>query len=123
MKLLLVTFFALFSGTLIAQITTEDVLKRLESLDGNHFKKQGNSNLLHTPKTFSIDNKKTEIFYNTEPTVYSLVQDGMPCIVPDSRAVVAIPNSFSNVVVPFKSAIPNAAPLKPLLLPNKKWSK
>ena len=41
------------------------------------------------------------------PGVYYLPQDNMPCLVPDTKDIAAIPNAWPHVQVPFKSAIPN----------------
>jgi hypothetical protein len=37
------------------------------------------------------------------PGVYSLPQDGMPCVVPDTEGIVPIPNAFANPRVPYSS--------------------
>jgi hypothetical protein len=42
--------------------------------------------------------------------VYQLPLDKMPCVVPDVRASIAIPNAWGGaVVIPFYSRIPNPA--------------
>lgn len=50
--------------------------------------------------------------------IYRLPQDGMPCIVPDTKDIVAMPNAFKGMVkTPFMAApprIPNAVTPKPL---------
>jgi len=118
MKLLLALLLCFITSAAFAQIRSEDIIKRLESANSNQFKKLESRKLVFTPKPSNIT--KTETPFKTEPGVYFLQQDGMPCLVPDVASIAAIPNVFSNVVVPFKPSIPNAAPLQPLLLPNKK---
>lgn len=53
---------------------------------------------------------------NKKPGVYRLQQDGMPCIVPDTKDIAAMPNAFKGEIkVPFVAKpphIPNAAPLQ-----------
>ena len=39
--------------------------------------------------------------------IYYLPQDTMPCLVPDTKDLAAIPNAWLNVQVPFKSFMPN----------------
>ena len=61
---------------------------------------------------------KPHYLVNPKPGVHRLPQDNMPCIVPDPRATVAIPNLWKGEKkVPFKGwspRIPN--PAKPLKL-------
>ncbi len=53
---------------------------------------------------------------NKKPGVYRLRLDNMPCIVPDTKDVAAMPNAFKEEIkVPFSGnppRIPNAAPLQ-----------
>lgn len=41
--------------------------------------------------------------------VYPLPQDQMPCVVPDTKAIVAIPNALPTLSIPEIAAIPNPA--------------
>lgn len=45
--------------------------------------------------------------------IHYLPQDGMPCLVPDTKDIVAIPNAWPKMEVPFMSQTPNPA------LPNR----
>lgn len=45
-----------------------------------------------------------------KPGVYALKQDGMPCIVPNTKDIAAIPNAFANKQLSKLAQIPNAAP-------------
>ena len=42
-----------------------------------------------------------------KPGVYALPHDNMPCLVPDTKDIAAIPNVWRNPSVPFISNIPN----------------
>jgi hypothetical protein len=57
------------------------------------------------------------------PGVYALPQDGMPCIVPDTNSIAAMPNAAKASTVPLANQMPNAAPKQRLLPPAKEWSK
>jgi hypothetical protein len=65
-------------------------------------------------ETFSAPNEKGFPAYKQgethKPGVYALPQDGMPCIVPSTAGIVAIPNAFSKKEAPKLGQIPNAAP-------------
>jgi hypothetical protein len=41
------------------------------------------------------------------PGIYSLPQDGMPCIVPDTQNIAAMPNATRREVTPPANRIPN----------------
>ncbi len=125
MKLLLFISFVGFSVTLFAQISKEDLQKKLEDAIKNRNP---------TAKTFSLpqfplikqEQKTLQGYINRQQVtagIYNLSLDGMPCVVPDTNGIAAMPNVFPNVSVPFKTTIPNATPVQPLLDPNRKWSK
>ena len=57
------------------------------------------------------------------PGVYALPQDGMPCIVPDTDAIAAMPNAAKDTKVPPTNRMPNAAPNQRPFPPAKEWSK
>lgn len=44
-----------------------------------------------------------------KPGVHALPQDGMPCIVPDTNDIAAMPNAAKAISVPSANRIPNAA--------------
>lgn len=48
-------------------------------------------------------------FYSMKqaPGIHYLPQDNMPCLVPDTKDMAAIPNAWPHVQLPFQSAIPN----------------
>ncbi len=125
MKLLLFISFVGFSVTLFAQISKEDLQKKFEDAIKNRNP---------TEKTFSLpqfllikqEQKTLQGYINGQQVtagIYNLSLDGMPCVVPDTNEIAAMPNVFPNVSVPFKTTIPNATPVQPLLDPNRKWSK
>ncbi|NTS43086.1 hypothetical protein HRG84_19530 [Flavisolibacter sp. BT320] len=89
------------------------VIQKLQAL-----RKQSDTNIVKTP-TLPL------YLVNPKPGIHRLPQDGMPCIVPDMNATVAIPNTWrGEKKVPFRGAqpsIPNPAkpsrlaPSRPLL--------
>ena len=109
MKALAVIVFCLFSAAAFAQKDDEKLRKQMDEIRKSiERQKRINAGALSSsglafqpvPKNFT--------------GVYRL-KDGMPCIVPNTKNVVAIPNAYSHPKVPFKTRIPNAAPLKPLV--------
>jgi len=55
------------------------------------------------------------------PGIYSMQQDGMPCIIPDTKEITPIPNAWKGAVtIPFSGNIPNPAVPKVFTLRNKK---
>src|SRR5688572_25885617 len=58
-----------------------------------------------------------------KPGIYSLPQDGMPCIVPDTQSIAVMPNAARREVTPPANRIPNAMPGKRKLPDLKGWSK
>jgi hypothetical protein len=52
--------------------------------------------------------------------IYYLTQDNMPCIVPDTKDIAAIPNAWPNVQIPFKTTIPNPGLQNTPLVPQLK---
>ena len=109
MKLLLVFSISACSFTAFAQVNQEEILKnKLEQLyKGGVDTEKWRIQALPQPLG--------ELYYQDalaqaprQPGIYSLPQDRMPCIVPDTRSIVSIPNAFPNVSVPFITTIPNA---------------
>ena len=114
MKLLISSILCFSSFTVVAQINNEEILRnRLQQLNDSYSNGLKDQNILSLkPKTYDL--KKSEIL-SRQPGVYSLPQDGMPCIVPDTNGIAAMPNAFPNVSVPFKTTMPNVSPQRPLL--------
>lgn len=57
------------------------------------------------------------------PGIYSMPQDNMPCIVPNTFGMTQIPNAAPMKQLPYRSYIPNAAPFKsqgPWVVPQTK---
>ena len=105
--LLLIIFYMLSVGTM-AQEWKPDIPKELIVTQRPgiqlHWTPQQRDSLI---KRFSIGMAKMG------SGIHYLPQDGMPCIVPDTEDIVAIPNAWSKVEVPFIYKIPNPA------LPNR----
>ncbi len=125
MKLLLFISFIGFSLTLFAQITKEDLQKKLQDAIKNRNPNEKTFSLPQFP-LIKQEQKNLQGYINGQQVtagIYNLSLDGMPCVVPDTNGIAAMPNVFPNVSVPFKTTIPNATPVQPLLDPNRKWSK
>jgi hypothetical protein len=58
------------------------------------------------------------VLKHNKPGVYALPQDNMPCIVPDTKDIAAIPNAWLRPSVPFRSAIPNPGLKEKPLVPQ-----
>ena len=110
MKLLLLFAFFALSQTAFSQIDQDEVVKeRLEELyrEGQEGGKVRRYSLPLKPGGGYGQN--LESIGARKPGIYSLPQDRMPCIVPDTGSIVAIPNAFPTVSVPFNTTtIPNA---------------
>ncbi len=110
MKLLALFAFCALSQTAVGQIDQDEIIKeRMEELyrDGTEGGKVRRYSLPLKPGGGYGQN--LESTGARKPGIYALPQDRMPCIVPDTGSMVAIPNAFPTVSVPFKPAtIPNA---------------
>ena len=109
MKLLLVFSLSACSFSVAAQVDQEEVLKnKMEELyrgglDGEKLRR------FSTPQMpGGVYQQNLDVIGSRKPGIYSLPQDRMPCIVPDTGNIVLIPNAFPNVSVPFITTIPNA---------------
>jgi hypothetical protein len=106
MLLVLISFITLES---FSQIVTKDEFnRRVEALMKKYpgkMKAAPNSFKTYPDQTMPINR-----FNTIKPGVYKLRQDNMPCIIPDTKDIVAIPNAFANVTIPFKTQMPNGAP-------------
>lgn len=125
-RLLLITACSAASFMAGAQILSDEVKKYqqdaayrngvIEKL--NALKKKSDTSIVTPPKL-------PLYLQNPKPGIHRLPQDGMPCIVPDMNATVAIPNNWKGEKkVPFRGVqprIPNNAkpfrlsPSRPLL--------
>ena len=102
MKLLLMICCCVTSSAIFAQYINPQVHKY------NAFRGDSNFHL----KMFPLGANQRP------PGIYRLPIDRMPCVVPDLRASVAIPNAWKGpVMIPFHSQIPN--PSLPNQEPNK----
>lgn len=110
MKLLPLFALCALSQTAFSQIDQDEIVKeRLEELyreglDG------GKVRCYSLPlKPGGGYGQNLESIGLRKPGIYALPQDRMPCIVPDTGGIVAIPNAFPAVSVPYKpTTIPNA---------------
>ena len=103
--LILCTPFALAAG---AQEFEPDLQKQIKGFvekekEKQRFKTGGDTSIV-------IPFRDPDVLSGKQPGVYTLPQDGMPCIVPDTKDIVAIPNAFPKKVAPELGQIPNATP-------------
>ncbi len=101
-----------FSLALFAQFIKEDMKQKREDAIKN---RNSNNTTFSLPQFLLINQEPNNLqgHINGQQVTagtYNLLLDGMPCIVPDTHGMVAIPNAFPNVSVPFKSSMPNAVP-------------
>ena len=105
--LLLLIFFV--SNDLKAQLTTQEMLQKKMKERGIKPYPYRIPNA--SPFKITETQKESDNLYSSKkPGVYAL-PGGMPCIVPDTQGIAAIPNAFSKG--PFKTTIPNASPIIP----------
>ena len=114
MKLLLV--FSAFAISLVAAAQEEkDKLQRF----GNKWKFQRPLRIIEPKDSSSLNFPP---YPKKQPGVYRLPQDGMPCIVPDTKDVASIPNVWKGTIrTPYKGrkpTIPN--PSQPNVQPDTK---
>jgi hypothetical protein len=96
--LFMALLFALAAPSVAAQHIQVDVRKRTRL---NGF--QGERVSIHTP----VLQPGTSV--SIAPGIYQLQQDKMPCVVPDTKEVVAIPNVLSELKLAAVAPIPNPA--------------
>lgn len=106
MKYLLLGMTTLISSALFAQ-NKEEATKKQEALQLklNEFIASHpilKNQLLPKDSITIIPGKRT-----LTPGTYFLRQDNMPCIVPDTKEIAAIPNTAPSITLPFKTTIPN----------------
>jgi hypothetical protein len=118
MKLLLLLIITcLVSVTANAQTESIDLKKFRENA---HYRET----LRQRSKTKAFPSDSTILFLNRsvfsgnlKPDVHRLPQDGMPCVVPDTKDIAAIPNVFKRKLsIPFTGnppRIPNPYQTKP----------
>lgn len=122
MKRLLIVAFVLTVTNLSAQEFQPDINKLIERSKFSTIKKDTSKPTLRHPFAFDLKLLAPKSF-NREPGVYTLPQDGMPCIIPDTQSIAAIPNATKNSQVPPANRIPNAASEQRLLPKPKEWSR
>ncbi|MDB5206902.1 MAG: hypothetical protein JWR72_1977 [Flavisolibacter sp.] len=126
MKLLLPLFISCFA-IFAAQAQTELIdLQKLKAANSEYLQWFRDKMTIDLNKKDSLVTLQYgQLFLKgAKPGVSRLPQDGMPCIVPDTKDIVAIPNAFKGKVsVPFAGnppRIPNAIERQLLQSPGKK---
>lgn len=108
MKLLFFLLFSAVSFSLSAQVLGPDVEKQIDEsirkrVEEDNARKMGPSHPL-----IKIDvSSKDELIPTPRriPGVYALPQDGMPCVVPDTEGLAAMPNA-APMIYPYRKDMP-----------------
>ncbi|MDB5197994.1 MAG: hypothetical protein JWP88_2365 [Flaviaesturariibacter sp.] len=110
MKLLFVLLVSFLSVKSFAQIDENQVIKKkIEDLLKEHPDRLSKAEpyiLNQGAKVEALGAMPLSV--PVKPGVYNLPQDGMPCVVPDTEGIAAMPNAVKVVKVPFRSQMPNA---------------
>ena len=108
MKLLFLLSFCCLFLIGLSQISEDFIIK-------NQLKSTKEIQKILTNENLHLNRLSTKVssplyLVNPEPGIHTLPLDGMPCIVPDTKDIAAIPNAMSNSLIPFKNTMPNAVP-------------
>jgi hypothetical protein len=122
MKKLLLVAFVLTAANLYSQEFQPDLNKLIARSKLSSIKKDTSKPTLRHPFTLDLKMLAPKSF-NREPGVHALPQDGMPCIVPDTKRIAAMPNAATKHRVPPANRIPNATPEQRLLPKSDEWSR
>jgi hypothetical protein len=120
MKLLFSLLLSAASLTVSAQVLGPDVEKQVEEsirkrVEEDKARRMGPS---HPLLKLEPLREQQERLVPEKPGVYALPQDGMPCIVPDTNGIAAIPNAAPRLY-PYRKDMPTA-PLGKRRLPDTK---
>jgi hypothetical protein len=122
MKRLLLVAFVISANTLYAQEFQPDIDKLIARSKLSSIKKDTTKPTLRHP--FALDLKLlAPKKLQQQSGINALPQDGMPCIVPDTKSIAVIPNAAKDNQVPPANRIPNAAPEQRLPPKPREWSK
>jgi hypothetical protein len=107
MKLLFTTLFTAASLSLCAQVAEADIEKQIREsirkrVEEDNARKMGPSHPLL--KIEPLPEQQARLVPK-EPGVYALPQDNMPCIVPDTNRIAAIPNAGPRLY-PYRKDMP-----------------
>lgn len=102
MKLLLLLSFLTIAFTSFSQVDSLANQKLLNAIDAYKFnsRKEALKSFLQKMDLANVQ--------KMQPGIYALKQDNMPCVVPETKAIAAIPNE-SVVSLPFNTTMPNLA--------------
>jgi len=99
--LLLFIFTALYNAA-FAQAAKVQPLKKISTTQGK--------NKLLADTAIVVPWRGGYTLNQRTPGVYTLPQDGMPCIVPNTKDIAAMPNAFPQKQLPKLGQIPNVTP-------------
>jgi hypothetical protein len=107
MKLLFSLLFSIASFTVSAQLLGPDVEKQIDEsirkrVEEDKARKMGPSHPLLKLEPLKEEQNR---LVPDKPGVYALPQDGMPCVVPDTGSIAAMPNAAPRVY-PYRRDMP-----------------
>lgn len=122
MKRLLLLAFVITVTNLYAQEFQPDINKLIAHSKVSSFKKDTSKTTPRQPLALDLKLLTPRVL-KLQPDTHALPQDGMPCIVPDTKSIAAIPNAAKDDQTPPVNRIPNAASEQRFLSKPKEWSK
>ena len=113
MRLLFFFLFSTTSSVVCAQVTEAEINRKLKESIQKRVEEDNARRMGPSFPLIKIDvlPRTQDSILPRKPGVYGLPLDGMPCIVPDTTGIAAIPNA-SPFMMPFRKDIPNAVPKK-----------
>ncbi len=116
-KTILLILFCGFSSLSFAQVFESDIKKLADKAVAKNFQKQNKATVFKVwPTQPIVISSATKL----EPGVYALPIDNMPCIVPDTKEIAAMPNALPYYPLIKAGRMPGSK--KPVLMPSKKSS-
>ncbi len=103
-KTVLLILFCGFSSLSFAQVFKPDIKKLADKAAAQNFQKQ------NKPLVFKARLRQpivTSTSIKREPGVYALPIDNMPCVVPDTKDIAAMPNALSHFPSLLAGRMPN----------------
>jgi hypothetical protein len=102
MKLLLLSAFCMISLCLSAQIQRNNAWVMKQDDIFQKFKGNGDTLRKQFQEYLQKRQFRNDALSKKHGSVITLPQDNMPCVVPDTNSMVAIPNAWTKTTVPYK---------------------
>ncbi len=119
-KTILLILFCGFSTLSISQVFEPDLKKLADKAATQNFQKQNKPQVL---KVFPKQPIVTSTAIKPKPGVYVLPLDNMPCLVPDTKQIAAIPNALTYYHPPKIGRMPGTGNKTTSILPPKSMVK